>query len=128
MHNLQHTIDAAWEQRAELSPDLVADRRVRDAVASVIGELDAGRLRVAEKTGAGWITHQWLKKAVLLSFRLADNVPDRARVAQRAVSLLRQGRDQVRAVRRRGVRARRASASCRRPWRGAARTSRRTSC
>jgi 2,3,4,5-tetrahydropyridine-2-carboxylate N-succinyltransferase len=47
---------------------------VREAVASAIAELDAGRLRVAEKTDGKWITHQWLKKAVLLSFRLADNV------------------------------------------------------
>jgi 2,3,4,5-tetrahydropyridine-2-carboxylate N-succinyltransferase len=41
----------------------------------VIGELDAGTLRVAEKTADGWVTHQWIKKAVLLSFRLADNAP-----------------------------------------------------
>jgi 2,3,4,5-tetrahydropyridine-2-carboxylate N-succinyltransferase len=47
---------------------------VREAVDAAIAELDAGRLRVAEKTGGGWVTHQWLKKAVLLSFRLADNV------------------------------------------------------
>jgi 2,3,4,5-tetrahydropyridine-2,6-dicarboxylate N-succinyltransferase len=47
---------------------------VREAVDAAIAELDAGRLRVAEKTGSGWVTHEWLKKAVLLSFRLADNV------------------------------------------------------
>jgi 2,3,4,5-tetrahydropyridine-2-carboxylate N-succinyltransferase len=70
--SLQSTIDAAWERRAELSPES-APSDVRDAVASVIGELDAGRLRVAEKSGGDWITHQWIKKAVLLSFRLADN-------------------------------------------------------
>ena len=46
---------------------------MRDAVAHVIAELDAGRLRVAEKHGGEWVTHQWIKKAVLLSFRLADN-------------------------------------------------------
>jgi len=51
-----------------------APAAVRDAVAHVIEELDAGRLRVAEKRGAEWLTHQWIKKAVLLSFRLADNV------------------------------------------------------
>ena len=87
---------------------------LRDAVASVIAELDAGRLRVAEKRGTEWVTHQWLKKAVLLSFRLADNVADRPGGAQRAVSLLRQGADQVRPVRRRRLRARPACASCRR--------------
>jgi 2,3,4,5-tetrahydropyridine-2-carboxylate N-succinyltransferase len=74
MDSLQTTIDAAWETRASLAP-ANAPAAVRDAVAHVIDELDAGRLRVAEKRGAEWLTHQWIKKAVLLSFRLADNVP-----------------------------------------------------
>jgi 2,3,4,5-tetrahydropyridine-2-carboxylate N-succinyltransferase len=74
MQDLQHTIDAAWERRGELS-STSSDPSIRDAVATVISELDAGRLRVAEKNGTGWVTHQWLKKAVLLSFRLADNAP-----------------------------------------------------
>ena len=71
--SLQSTIDAAWERKNELSPQ-TAPTEVREAVASAIAQLDAGRLRVAEKTDGKWITHQWLKKAVLLSFRLADNV------------------------------------------------------
>jgi 2,3,4,5-tetrahydropyridine-2-carboxylate N-succinyltransferase len=58
----------------ELSPR-TAPRAVRDAVANVIAELDAGRLRVAEKRDGTWVTHQWVKKAVLISFRLADNAP-----------------------------------------------------
>ena len=70
--SLQSTIDAAWERKSELSPQ-TAPAEVRKAVASAIAELDAGRLRVAEKTDGKWITHEWLKKAVLLSFRLADN-------------------------------------------------------
>jgi len=70
--SLQSTIDAAWERRGELAPHS-APADVRDAVASAIAELDAGRLRVAEKDGGAWVTHQWLKKAVLLSFRLADS-------------------------------------------------------
>jgi 2,3,4,5-tetrahydropyridine-2-carboxylate N-succinyltransferase len=70
--SLQSTIDAAWERKSELSPQ-TAPAEVREAVASAISELDAGRLRVAEKTDGKWITHEWLKKAVLLSFRLADN-------------------------------------------------------
>jgi 2,3,4,5-tetrahydropyridine-2-carboxylate N-succinyltransferase len=74
MPNLQPTIDAAWERRSELSP-ASADPAVRDAVATVVADLDAGRLRVAEKIGGEWITQQWLKKAVLLSFRLSDNAP-----------------------------------------------------
>ncbi len=72
MNQLAATIDTAWERRTELSPDS-ASAEVQDAVAQVIAELDAGRLRVAEKQGGRWVTHQWIKKAVLLSFRLADN-------------------------------------------------------
>jgi len=72
MSQLQPIIDSAWENRASLSP-ATTDRPLREAVEHVIAELDAGRLRVAEKSAAGWITHQWIKKAVLLSFRLQDN-------------------------------------------------------
>ena len=82
MTQLATVIDVAWERRADLTP-ASAPAEVRDAVAHVIGELDAGRLRVAEKQHGAWVTHQWIKKAVLLSFRLADNVglgppPERA--------------------------------------------------
>ncbi|MCC7325486.1 MAG: 2,3,4,5-tetrahydropyridine-2,6-dicarboxylate N-succinyltransferase [Burkholderiales bacterium] len=73
MSNLAAIIDAAWERRAELTP-AAAPAELREAVAQVIAELDAGTLRVAEKTDGDWVTHQWLKKAVLLSFRLSDNV------------------------------------------------------
>ena len=72
MGRLPQTIDAAWERRAELSPTN-ATAEVREAVTHAIAELDAGRVRVAEKLDGQWITHQWLKKAVLLSFRLRDN-------------------------------------------------------
>ena len=71
--SLQSAIDSAWERRGELSPSS-APAEVRAAVEAAIAELDAGRLRVAEKTPGGWVTHQWLKKAVLLSFRIAENV------------------------------------------------------
>ena len=74
MEPLQQTIDAAWERRADLDP-ATAPAPIREAVDFVIGELDAGRLRVAEKRGSEWVTHQWLKKAVLLSFRLSHTVP-----------------------------------------------------
>ena len=74
MNVLQQTIDAAWERRSELSP-AGAPAEVRDAVAQVIAALDRGELRVATKEAAGWTTHQWIKKAVLLSFRLAENAP-----------------------------------------------------
>src|SRR5687767_3792029 len=71
--SLQSTIDAGWEARAALTPDS-APADVREAVATVIDDLDTGRVRVAEKTNGEWITHQWIKKAVLLSFRLAPNM------------------------------------------------------
>ena len=75
---LQQIIDQAWEVRASLSPTNAAPQ-VREAVEQVIGELNAGRMRVAERQGVGqWTVNQWLKKAVLLSFRLNDNVAMRA--------------------------------------------------
>lgn len=71
--NLQSTIDAAWENRANLSPQS-APKEVLDAVEHTISELNSGKLRVATREGVGqWTTHQWIKKAVLLSFRLKDN-------------------------------------------------------
>jgi len=71
--SLQATIEAAWEDRTNISVQ-TASKDVRDAVAHVIHELDAGRLRVATRESVGqWTTHQWIKKAVLLSFRLKDN-------------------------------------------------------
>jgi 2,3,4,5-tetrahydropyridine-2,6-dicarboxylate N-succinyltransferase len=69
---LQQTIDAAFENRAELNAKS-APADVKAAVAEVLQALDSGKLRVAEKQGGEWITHQWVKKAVLLSFRLRDN-------------------------------------------------------
>jgi 2,3,4,5-tetrahydropyridine-2-carboxylate N-succinyltransferase len=74
MDKLQSTIDAAWETRSELTP-ANAPAAVQDAVSQVIESLDRGRLRVAEKLDGQWVTHQWIKKAVLLSFRLSNNVP-----------------------------------------------------
>ncbi|KHK58431.1 2,3,4,5-tetrahydropyridine-2,6-carboxylate N-succinyltransferase [Ralstonia sp. A12] len=71
---LQSLIDQAWEDRANLSPK-AAPADVREAVANVIGQLDKGALRVAEKKDGEWIVNQWVKKAVLLSFRLEDNAP-----------------------------------------------------
>jgi 2,3,4,5-tetrahydropyridine-2,6-dicarboxylate N-succinyltransferase len=65
-------IEQAWENRAAISPES-APRALRDAVEEVVAGLDSGRLRVAEKAGGEWLTHQWIKKAVLLSFRLQDN-------------------------------------------------------
>lgn len=72
MSTLEQLIDAAWEQRTEFSPK-TAPAEVRDAVAQVLSQLDAGTLRVAEKKDGQWHVNQWVKKAVLLSFRLEDN-------------------------------------------------------
>ena len=70
--DLQPVIDIAWEGRAEISA--VNAPEVREAVDETIAELNAGRLRVAERCGVGdWHVNQWVKKAVLLSFRLNDN-------------------------------------------------------
>src|SRR5688500_8196169 len=69
---LRQVIDAAFERRSDLSP-ASAPAEVKDAVARAIEGLDSGRLRVAERSGAEWTVNQWLKKAVLLSFRLRDN-------------------------------------------------------
>jgi len=74
MSHLQTLIESAWEQRTELTP-AKAPAEIREAVGHVINELDAGRLRVAEKFQGEWVVHQWIKKAVLLSFRLEDNQP-----------------------------------------------------
>ena len=72
MDDLQTTIDAAWEARAELG--FATTGAVRDAVETAIGMLDSGSARVAERSETGsWRVNQWLKKAVLLSFRLNDN-------------------------------------------------------
>jgi len=72
------TIELAWEGRANLNPTTLAPE-IREAVNQVIGDLNAGRLRVAERQGVGqWTVNQWVKKAVLLSFRLNDNQAMRA--------------------------------------------------
>ena len=70
---LQSIIDNAWDNRATISPS-AAPKEVVDAVEHVIAELNDGKLRVASREGVGqWTVHQWIKKAVLLSFRLKDN-------------------------------------------------------
>jgi 2,3,4,5-tetrahydropyridine-2,6-dicarboxylate N-succinyltransferase len=68
--HLQATIEAAWDARDTISPATKGE--VRDAVETALGLLDSGEARVAEPTPSGWQVNQWLKKAVLLSFRLND--------------------------------------------------------
>src|SRR5512145_2174133 len=75
---LQQIIDQAWDDRAGLSPQ-GAPREVSEAVEHVISELNTGKLRVATRQGVGqWTVNQWVKKAVLLSFRLTENKAVRA--------------------------------------------------
>lgn len=69
---LQNTIENIWEDRANLSP-MNLSAEVSDAITYTIELLDSGNLRVAEKINDEWIVHQWLKKAVLLSFRIKEN-------------------------------------------------------
>jgi len=71
-HPLEAVIDAAFERRAEISPG-TAQRELLDALDTVIQELNAGRIRAAEKLDGVWTTHEWVKKAVLLYFRTHDN-------------------------------------------------------
>jgi len=71
----QSIIEAAFEDRANINP-ANASAEIKSTVASILADLDSGKLRVASRIGdtQQWETHQWLKKAVLLSFRLEDNV------------------------------------------------------
>ncbi len=69
---LKETIDASWEERARLSPGSMSDE-LDEAIAESLALLDSGELRVAEPGANGWQVHEWLKKAVLLSFRTRDN-------------------------------------------------------
>jgi 2,3,4,5-tetrahydropyridine-2-carboxylate N-succinyltransferase len=72
MKQLQAIIEAAFEERASLSPQHVSSE-IKQAVLAAIDLLDSGKARVAEKINGAWETHQWLKKAVLLYFRIHDN-------------------------------------------------------
>lgn len=71
MSNLKEIINTAWEGRADIN--LTTTGAVRDAVNEVLAELDMGKRRVAEKHGNDWVVNDWIKKAILLSFRLNDN-------------------------------------------------------
>jgi 2,3,4,5-tetrahydropyridine-2-carboxylate N-succinyltransferase len=68
--DLQKAVDAAWEDRDSITPGTKGE--VRDAIESALDQLDSGQVRVAEKGSDGWQVNQWLKKAVLLSFRIYD--------------------------------------------------------
>jgi len=72
MQDIERVIDEAFERRADLSPD-TSSPEVREAVECAIELLDSGRARVAEKHDGKWVVNEWLKKAVLLSFRVTHS-------------------------------------------------------
>lgn len=72
MHELQTRIDAAFENRQQITPQSI-DKSSREAIIHAIHLLDSGQLRIAEKKDGNWHIHQWLKKAVLLFFRITEN-------------------------------------------------------
>ncbi len=80
MEEIIEVIESGYERKGRLEEPGEA-RRLADAVGRAIALLDAGEVRVAEPSDAGWRVNQWLKKAVLLSFRLADNRVCEARTA-----------------------------------------------
>jgi 2,3,4,5-tetrahydropyridine-2,6-dicarboxylate N-succinyltransferase len=71
-HDLQAAIEVAWERRDEIGPATRGE--AREAVEAALALLDAGKARVAEPTDDGWRVQQWLKKSVLLSFRLNESI------------------------------------------------------
>ncbi len=73
-NDLRATIETAYERRAQITPQTTSPE-VGNAIETVLELLDAGTLRVAEKRADTWLVHEWLKKAVLLSFRIAPNAP-----------------------------------------------------
>ena len=72
MSELQSIIEEAFERRADITPRNV-EASLKESINQVLTLLDTGKLRVAEKINNDWVTHQWIKKAVLLSFRIEDN-------------------------------------------------------
>jgi len=71
-NQVQDVIEAAFEKRADITPTNT-DPEVRNAVETTLKKVDAGKIRVAEKQGNDWVTNEWIKKAVLLSFRMNEN-------------------------------------------------------
>ncbi len=72
MSDIESIIVDAFERRADITPRNV-DTQAKDAVMSAIEQLDRGEIRVAEKKDGGWVVNEWIKKAVLLYFRMEDN-------------------------------------------------------
>ena len=111
---MQTAVDAAWEKRDGINSATKGE--VRDAIEAAIAGLDDGSFRTAEKIGGEWVVNQWLKKAVLLSFRLYDSVPMDGGAAfpgMGARPMVRQGAAQDHGLGRQAASPRRTSARCR---------------
>ena len=72
MSNLEKIINDAWENKDQVNPN--SDQSLKDAINQVINNLDSGKSRVAEKIDGAWKTHQHLKKAIMLSFRVTKMI------------------------------------------------------
>ena len=66
--NIENIINEAWEKRDQVNQD--SDQNLKDIINQIIDDLDSGKVRVAEKINGEWVTHQHLKKAIMLSFRI----------------------------------------------------------
>ena len=66
--SIENIINNAWENKDQVNPN--SDQSLKDAINNIIDDLDSGKVRVAEKIDGNWITHQYLKKAIMLSFRI----------------------------------------------------------
>ena len=68
MNEFEKIINDAWENKNQVNQN--SDKKLKDAINQVIDDLDSGKVRVAEKANGEWITHQHIKKAIMLSFRI----------------------------------------------------------
>ena len=68
MSEIEKIINDAWEDKDNVNPN--SDKKIKDTINQIISDLDSGKVRVAEKINGEWVTHQHLKKAIMLSFRI----------------------------------------------------------
>ncbi len=71
MSDIEKIINDAWENKDQINPN--SDKKIKDTINQIIADLDSGKVRVAEKINGEWITHQHIKKAIMLSFRVYEN-------------------------------------------------------
>ena len=71
MSDIEKIINSAWENKDQINPN--CDKKIKDSINQIIADLDSGKIRVAEKISGEWITHQHIKKAIMLSFRVYEN-------------------------------------------------------